>query len=467
MYDTASTPSFPAVTGEQVREQVSSALALVPLTAEDVAPPAVGSKAGRGRPLTLAACHLWLGLLWAVIEGLQGYSALTRYLATHAIGRFAPVSLTQSAVLQRLQQAGLQPLQELFGLLGTWLQSYLAPPACDLAPFASHIIALDETKLDTVVRRLPWQRQHRKGDPAVLAGKLAALFDIRQQRWLRLHYVSDALRNCKLDVLALLEDLPWHSLLLFDLGYFGFPYFDYLSERGLYWISRSREKTRYQLLHVYYQQGVILDALVWLGSEHGPRAGRAVRLVRFGDGKHLGLYLTNVRDPLVLPMGDIARLYARRWDIELAFLTIKELFGLHQWWSSQRPLILQQIAVALLLAQLLQALRLHLAEQAQGDPFDVSLPLLVKHLPHLLRARLHPLDWVLTHGQKQRFVRPHSRFQVVAPAIPSEQITPLPADLVLTRKASYRTYKPRPPRPASNHKKKVPSSTSRSSRKAR
>jgi DDE family transposase len=354
-----------------------------------------------------------------------------------------------------LQQAGTEPLQALFATLGTWLQIHFSPPACTLAPFASRIIALDETKLDALVRRLPWQRQHQVGDPALLAGKLAALFDIRQQRWLRLHYVAETLRNCKQEVLPLLEDLPWHSLLLFDLGYFSFPWFDYLTERGYYWISRYREKTRYQLRHVYYQHGVILDALVWLGSDHGARAGRAVRLVRFDDGQQLRMYLTNVLNPLELPMGDIARLYARRWDIELAFLTLKELFGLHHWWSSQRALILQQIAVVLILAQVVQALRLHLAEQAGCDPFDVSLPLLVEHLPHLLRARQHAVEWVLTYGQTQHFLRPSSRYQVVAPSVPADQITPLPPGLLLTRKARYVTYHPRPPRPSYNKKQKA------------
>jgi hypothetical protein len=114
-----------------------------------------------------------------MLEGIQGYSALTRYLATHPLGSFTPVSLTTSALLQALQQAGYEPLQQLFSSLGIWLQAYLAPPACELAPFASSIVALDETKLDAVVRRLPWQRQHRLGDPALLAGKLAAVFDIR------------------------------------------------------------------------------------------------------------------------------------------------------------------------------------------------------------------------------------------------------------------------------------------------
>jgi len=65
----------------------------------------------------------------------------------------------------------------------------------------------------------------------------------------------------RLEALALVEELPWHSLLLFDLGYFSFPWFDYLSECGSYWISCDREKARYQLLHVYYQHGVILILL--------------------------------------------------------------------------------------------------------------------------------------------------------------------------------------------------------------
>ncbi len=416
-------------------------------------PPAV-VPARRGRPLTLPEPQLWLGLLWCALEGMNHYSQLQRWLAIHPVGGLAPVLISADALLKRLLAAGVAPIQALAAHFEPWLPA--VPATCELAPFASHILALDETTLDAVIRHLAWQRQHPKGSSALLAGKLAGLFDLRQQRWLRLEYFANAVQNCKVAVLSLLEDLPLGSLLLFDLGYFSFPFFDYLSERGYWWISRWREKTGYRLIHVHYRHHEILDALVWLGSGHGSRAGRAVRLIRFSDGHGLRIYLTNVTDPRQLSMVDIAQLYARRWDIELAFLTLKELLGLHHWWSSQLPLILQQIALVLLLAHLWQRLRIQIATEAGCDPFDVSLPLLVQYVPQLIRQGQSPIDWMLTHGRALGFIRPHSRRPIVAPHIPPEQLILPAADLVLVRKARYQTCPPRPGRRSSHTKKPAP-----------
>lgn len=416
------------------------------------------SQRRRGRPVRLPAAQLWLGVLWCLLDGMNHYEQVRRWLASHTVGGFAPLLISTDAIVKRLLQAGLEPLDALFTQFEQWVPT--PPSTCDLAPFASHIVALDETTLDAVTRHLVWQRQHPKGSTALLAGKLVGLFDIRQQRWLRLEYFASAVQNCKVGFLTLLDDLPWHSLLLFDLGYFSFPCFDYLTERGYWWISRLREKTGYQLLHVHYRHHELLDALVWLGSGHGARAGYAVRLVRFHDGHSFRCYLTNVLDPHQLTMEQIARLYARRWDIELAFLTLKELLGLHHWWSSQLPLILQQIALVLLLAHLWQTLRLQIAAEAGCDPFDVSLPLLVQYVPQLIRNGQHPIDWMLTYGKPLGFIRPHSRLRVRAPHILPEQLVLPPADLVLVRKARYVTY---PPRPGRRKKKKTRQAVSPSS----
>jgi hypothetical protein len=171
-------------------------------------------------------------------------------------------------------------------------------------------------------------------------------------------------------------------LLLFDLGYFSFVFFDTLTQRNLWWISRYREKTSYQIAHVFYRQREVLDALVWLGAGQ-KQARHLVRLVRLSDGSGVRMYLTNVCDPHLLSLGEVAQLYARRWDIELAFRLLKDYLGMSHWWSSKQELILVQIWVVLILSHIVYALRERIATAANCEPCEVSVPLLVELLPKL------------------------------------------------------------------------------------
>jgi hypothetical protein len=95
----------------------------------------------------------------------------------------------------------------------------------------------------------------------------------------------------------------------FDLGYFAFWWLDELSERGYWWVSRLREKTSYELVHVFWQYEGNVDALIWLGAHRADRAGRMARMVRIWDGKMLHTYITNVLDPRQMSMKEIVQLY--------------------------------------------------------------------------------------------------------------------------------------------------------------
>ena len=201
-------------------------------------------------------------------------------------------------------------------------------------------------------------------------------------------------------------------------------------------MCRLREKTTYAVLHAYYSAEEVFDGIVWLGTGRA-QAGEAVRLVRFRVGALTLTYLTNVLDPQVLSLQEIARLYARRWDIELAFLTLKESLGLHLWWRSKVAVILVQVWACLIVAQLVQALRLEIACRAGVEPFDVSLPVLVRQLPQHLAAGQDVLAVCVQRGRDLGLIRPSSRTQVQAPTLPAEQLVPRPADLVLSRPAKY------------------------------
>ncbi|MGH2481145.1 MAG: IS4 family transposase, partial [Ktedonobacteraceae bacterium] len=365
MYDTASLQDQNLLRSLPLIERLLLE-ALPPDSQHDAAAPR-----RRGRPATLSLAHLWLGLLVSVLLGMTSYQDLWRRLGSQVIGPFRPVVLTDDAIIARLLKAGVEPLQQMLTRLSEALARRLgnggAIPA-DLAPFATAIVALDETTWDQMQRHLPPLRALPDGHPDLLPGKLAGRFNLRTQQWDFLQFREDARANCKWQCWTLLADLAVGSLLLFDLGYFSFAWFDYLTQLHFWFICRLREKTAYQLQHIFYRQEGVLDALVWVGTAHSSCCGQLMRLVRFYDGTQLRCYLTNVLDPHVLPMADIARLYARRWDIELAFLTLKEQFGLHHWWSSRPVLMRQQVLVILLAAQLVQALRLLIAVQAGVDP---------------------------------------------------------------------------------------------------
>jgi hypothetical protein len=229
-----------------------------------------------------------------------------------------------------------------------------------------------------------------------------------------------------------------------------FPWFDELTERQLYWISRYANHASMQVRHILYQGDGVLDAIVWLGIYRADRAKYAVRLVQFYSQGHLHRYLTNVLDAQQLSPADIARLYARRWDIELAFGVLKEHLQVSQLWSAKWEVVQVQIWCALLLAQLFHGLQVQLAAQEGVDPFDVSIDLLVEVVPHLLQRGIAPLSALGCRGRKLGLIRPSSRLQVQVPWVDASWITPAPPEALRPRETvRYAQRKcargPRPP----------------------
>ena len=133
---------------------------------------------------------------------MHSFADWRRLLGLQSIGPFAPVGLTRNGLVKRLLQAGLVPLQELWEGINAQLADIgsQAIPAT-LAPFATEIFCLDETRLDAVGRYLKPLRGLKAHDPACFAGKLVGLLDLRAQRWLRLEWREAVQENCRVDML--------------------------------------------------------------------------------------------------------------------------------------------------------------------------------------------------------------------------------------------------------------------------
>jgi hypothetical protein len=418
----------------------------------DLAPDATEPKPGR--PRILPALALWGGLVVCVLRGFVHQTALWRLLSQHGLWDYPRFPVSDQAVYTRLARGGTAALEHLFGQVTAVLATRLTPyAATDLAPFAVAVVALDETTLDPVARTLPALRGTVATDARRLPGKLAGVFDLRRQQWRTIQHLPDPRQNEKVAAWTLLDTLVAGTLVVADLGYFGFAWFDALTTRGLHWVSRPRAKTSFTVLHTFYEQGATFDGLVWLGVYRADRAAHAVRLVRYRQGATTYTYLTNVLDPTLLPLREVARLYARRWDIELAFKTVKRHLGLHLLWSAQEGVILQQVWAVLTISQILQALQLEIAGRAGVDPFEVSLALLVAEAPRYAREGRDPVAAFVDHGRAAGYPRPSRRTVIRAPSIPSHHLTPLPADLCLVRSPRYagRDAGPRSRSPSTVH----------------
>ena len=402
---------------------------------------------GAGRPRVLPALALWAGLLVCVLRGLSSQLELWRVLSTKQLWFFPRFPLSDQAVYARLVSGGVQPLEALFEQISQVLKERLAPYAqMSLAPFAADVIALDHTDLDQVARRLPTLRAIPTGDARLLPGQLAGLFDLRRQQWRTVQFIADPNQNEKVTARDLVFSLAKNSLILCDLGFFGFAWFDDLTEHAYYFVSRLRKATTYQVIHTFYSREETFDGIIQLGKYRADRAKHAVRLVRFRHKGNLQSYITNVLDPRELPMIEIARLYARRWDFELAANLIKRHLNLHLLWSSKDVVIQQQVWAVLIISQILQALRLEIAGRAEVDPFDVSMDLLVRWLPQFAYVGQDPIKEFVEQGRRLGFIRPSSRLKIQGPIIPDDELLPLPADLLLERVARHanRNCGPRP-----------------------
>jgi len=370
-----------------------------------------------------------------VLRGWSSQLAIWRLINKRGLWHYPRYPISDQAVYKRLEKGGVEPLRQLFNLVSQELEVRLAPYIQPIASFASEVVAIDVTSLDQVLRYLPSLREVPKGDDRLMPGKLAGVYDIRSQQWRYVEHMEDPHRNEKTISGSLLDHIQRGALILMDLGFFSFEWFDQLTSEGYLWLSRLRQKTSYEVLHTYYQQGDTFDGLVWLGAYRADRACYAVRLVSFRVGEIHYQYITNVTHPTQLSLHDIAVLYARRWDIELAFKLIKRELDLHLLWSSKQVVVLQQVWAVLLISQILHALQLEIAGRAGVDPFDVSLPLLVEYLPGW--SDVDFIQLVVEQGRDSGFIRPSRRIRIETPPIDLKDYIPPPPDMVTIRTPRY------------------------------
>jgi len=396
----------------------------------------------RGRPARVSNHLLAAGIVWCLLHGWVSQWDLWRRISCFGVGSLAAVPVCDQAIYNRLAKQGTAVMQLLCAQISTWLWHWMAPyEEHRLAPFARQILALDESSMDAVNRWLKELREVPLGDPSLLAGRLVGLFDIRRQQWVRLDWLPEAVANCQAYASEMLSGLQVETLLLFDLGYYNFEWFDTLTQRGIWWVARLRSNGSYTIEHILLQRDGYFEALIFLGAYRSDQAAHLLRLVRVRYRGQWYSYITNSTDPFQLSGAEIVALYARSFDIELGFRLLKDHLGLRLLWSAKMQVIGAQLWATVILAQILHALQVQVAVESGVETFDISLELLWRYLPDLSQLSAQqgkPLMQVITEvGVAIKLIRPSTRIRRSVPIIDWHEITPPPVDLLWMRPPRY------------------------------
>lgn len=358
---------------------------------------------GRGRPPLLTTGLIWAGMVVSLLRGDTAQRGIWHMLNEHDVWGLGRLSISDDCIYRRLERHGAEDMATLFTLLTEALPP--VQPSLAVVPAMTDIVALDCSTMESP--------QYDEGGPA---GKIAALFDLHHQRFRTVLLREDAQENEKVSAPTLIHALPPGALVIMDRGYLSYPLFDQISAEGKYWLTRESQHMSYDQVQVRWHDGRgNEDAIAFLGIYRADRAATPVRRITVMHGKTAHVFVTNVLDEQVLAFADVPLLYARRWDVEMAFKLLKRELGLKITWSANWAVVQAQVWAALAIAQVVLWFRAWLAEQRQESIFDCSLELLLKYLPRYLEFGQNPLEVLLEPGPHGGIFRPSRRKPYPAP----------------------------------------------------
>ena len=158
---------------------------------------------------------------------------------------------------------------------------------------------------------------------------------------------------------------PKGSIVAFDKGYSDYSWFGKLTQQGVSFVTRLKNKAVYTVLErrePHQAHGITSDHIIQLNSVHAIKRG-APRLRRIGYKEPLtGKFYIFLTNNFHLAASTIAAIYKDRWQVELFFKAIKQNLQIKSFVGLSKNAILTQIWIAMI-AYLLVAFARHSAKK--------------------------------------------------------------------------------------------------------
>jgi IS4 transposase len=262
----------------------------------------------------------------------------------------APLQVSAQAITKRLDVLPAAVVGQLCAEVCARLHAHApaALPHPSWEPVRRHFARLalvDGSTLEALRKKTQVLRE-RTG--LVLGGKMMVMVEAFSHRPLWQLYTDDAAANDKRFTAEILAALPVGGLLVFDLGFFSFLWFDDFTASDRFFVTRMREKTAYRTVQELRRSPHDRDEIIQVGQYRSNPCQHPLRMVSVLWQGVWYRYLTNVLDPQVLSARQVCELYRRRWRIEDAFALTKRLLDLAYVWTGSTNAVQLQIYATLI-----------------------------------------------------------------------------------------------------------------------
>ena len=160
-------------------------------------------------------------------------------------------------------------------------------------------------------------------------------------------FTEDAAANDKRFAAEIMAALPIGGLLVFDLGFFSFLWFDDFTASHRFFVTRMREKTAYRTVRELSSGPSYRDEIIQMGQYRSNPCQHPVRMVSV-LWQGVWYRYCQCLDPHVLSARQVCELYRRRWRIEDAFALTKRVLDLAYLWTGSTNAVQLQIYATLI-----------------------------------------------------------------------------------------------------------------------
>jgi hypothetical protein len=191
------------------------------------------------------------------------------------------------------------------------------------------------------------------------------------------------------------EEIGRNTLLIFDLGYWSFVFLDRIEERGAFFVTRVATRNRPVVLSWHRRTRTLRDYTARLDRHASHPKKHAVRVIeeRQADGSWWR-WCTNLTDVKRFPAESVITLYAHRWEIEVFFRHLKQVFHLKRVHSRNENAVRVELYLAFIAFLLAHWL---LRETARRYPLEARRRYCVVRLARLLYTLLERRKWPLSN----------------------------------------------------------------------